>query len=113
MSPEHGETSEDAILGGRLVLRQPLRGHRVGHDAILLAAATAAQSGDHRCDLLTQTREIGAEDRRGNADAHSRTGSGDGEGGGALTPATAPRGRFRSRSWITTTRRCWARCPTT
>ena len=34
------ETSEDAVLGGRLVLRQPLRGHRVGHDAILLAAAT-------------------------------------------------------------------------
>ena len=34
------ETSEDAVLGGRLRLRQPLRGHRVGHDAILLAAAT-------------------------------------------------------------------------
>ena len=32
-------TSEDAVLGGRLVLRQPLKGHRVGHDAILLAAA--------------------------------------------------------------------------
>ena len=35
------ETSEDAILAGRLVLRQPLRGHRVGHDALLLAAAVA------------------------------------------------------------------------
>ena len=34
------ETSEDAVLGGRLRLRQPLAGHRVGHDAILLAAAT-------------------------------------------------------------------------
>ena len=45
------EASEDAILGGRLVLRQPLRGHRVGHDAILLAAATSAQSGDHAIDL--------------------------------------------------------------
>jgi tRNA1(Val) A37 N6-methylase TrmN6 len=43
--------SEDAVLGGRLVLRQPLRGHRVGHDAILLAAATAAQSGEHAVDL--------------------------------------------------------------
>src|ERR1700719_1771593 len=51
MSPEQGEASEDAVLGGRLVLRQPLRGHRVGHDAILLAAATAAQSGDHAVDL--------------------------------------------------------------
>jgi len=43
--------SEDAVLSGRLVLRQPLRGHRVGHDAILLAAATSAQSGDHAVDL--------------------------------------------------------------
>jgi tRNA1(Val) A37 N6-methylase TrmN6 len=43
--------SEDAVLGGRLVLRQPLRGHRVGHDAILLAAATSARSGDHAVDL--------------------------------------------------------------
>jgi tRNA1(Val) A37 N6-methylase TrmN6 len=45
------ETSEDAVLGGRLVLRQPLRGHRVGHDAILLAAATAARAGEHAIDL--------------------------------------------------------------
>jgi tRNA1(Val) A37 N6-methylase TrmN6 len=46
-----GGTSEDAVLGGRLRLRQPLRGHRVGHDAILLAAATAAQSGERAVDL--------------------------------------------------------------
>jgi tRNA1(Val) A37 N6-methylase TrmN6 len=45
------EASEDAVLGGRLVLRQPLRGHRVGHDAILLAAASVARSGDHAIDL--------------------------------------------------------------
>jgi tRNA1(Val) A37 N6-methylase TrmN6 len=45
------ETSEDAILGGRLRIRQPLRGHRVGHDAILLAAATAAHSGELAVDL--------------------------------------------------------------
>ena len=45
------ETSEDAILGGRLRLRQPLRGHRVGHDAILLAAATGARGGEHAVDL--------------------------------------------------------------
>jgi tRNA1(Val) A37 N6-methylase TrmN6 len=51
MSPEQSATSDDAVLGGRLVLRQPLRGHRVGHDAILLAAATSAQSGDHAVDL--------------------------------------------------------------
>jgi tRNA1(Val) A37 N6-methylase TrmN6 len=51
MLAEKADTSEDAVLGGRLVLRQPLRGHRVGHDAILLAAATSAQSGDHAVDL--------------------------------------------------------------
>ena len=53
MGPEANtlETSEDAVLGGRLRLRQPLRGHRVGHDAILLAAATDARTGQHAVDL--------------------------------------------------------------
>ena len=32
-------------------LRQPRRGHRVGHDAILLAAATGARAGEHAVDL--------------------------------------------------------------
>lgn len=45
------ETSEDAVLGGRLRLRQPLAGHRVGHDAILLAAATGGRAGEHAIDL--------------------------------------------------------------
>lgn len=45
------ETSEDAVLGGRLRLRQPLRGHRVGHDAILLAAFTGARAGEHAVDF--------------------------------------------------------------
>jgi tRNA1(Val) A37 N6-methylase TrmN6 len=44
-------TSEDAVLGGQLRLRQPLKGHRVGHDAILLAAATGGRSGEHAADL--------------------------------------------------------------
>ncbi len=35
-------TSLDAILGGRLRLRQPIGGHRVGADAVLLAAAAGA-----------------------------------------------------------------------
>jgi tRNA1(Val) A37 N6-methylase TrmN6 len=51
MAADSGATSEDAVLGGRLVLRQPLCGHRVGHDAILLAAATAARPGEHAVDL--------------------------------------------------------------
>ena len=45
------ETSEDAVLGGRLRLRQPLAGHRVGHDAILLAAATGGHAGEYAIDL--------------------------------------------------------------
>jgi tRNA1(Val) A37 N6-methylase TrmN6 len=40
------ETTDDAVLGGRLRLKQKKRGHRIGHDAILLAAATGAQPGD-------------------------------------------------------------------
>ena len=39
------------MLGGRLVLRQPRRGHRVGHDAILLAAATGAKAGEHAVEF--------------------------------------------------------------
>jgi tRNA1(Val) A37 N6-methylase TrmN6 len=38
--------SEDRFLGGRLRLKQPQHGHRAGHDAMLLAAATPARSGD-------------------------------------------------------------------
>ena len=45
------ELSDDAVLGGRLRLMQKRRGHRVGHDAILLAAATGAHTGDRAVDL--------------------------------------------------------------
>ena len=45
------ETTEDAVLGGQLTLRQPKRGHRVGHDAILLAAATDVPPGEHAVEL--------------------------------------------------------------
>src|ERR1700719_4141909 len=45
------EFTEDAFLGGRLRLRQPKSGHRAGHDAILLAAATSARSGDRVVDF--------------------------------------------------------------
>jgi tRNA1(Val) A37 N6-methylase TrmN6 len=45
------DVTDDAVLGGRLRLIQKRRGHRVGHDAILLAAATAATSSDHVVDL--------------------------------------------------------------
>jgi tRNA1(Val) A37 N6-methylase TrmN6 len=45
------ELTEDAFLGGRLRLRQPKSGHRAGHDAMLLAAATAARVGDRVVDF--------------------------------------------------------------
>src|SRR6267143_57506 len=43
--------TEDAFLGGQLRLRQPKSGHRAGHDAMLLAAATSARSGDRVVDF--------------------------------------------------------------
>ena len=45
------ETTEDAVLGGRLTCASRERGHRVGHDAILLAAATDAHAGEHAVEL--------------------------------------------------------------
>ena len=45
------EVTEDAVLGGKLRLKQPRSGHRVGHDAILLAAACPARAGECAVDL--------------------------------------------------------------
>lgn len=45
--------SEDAFLGGRLLLRQPRQGHRAGSDAVLLAAAAPA-------DIAGQVLDVGA-----------------------------------------------------
>jgi tRNA1(Val) A37 N6-methylase TrmN6 len=43
--------TEDAFLGGQLRLRQPKAGHRAGHDAVLLAAATSARPGNRVVDF--------------------------------------------------------------
>ena len=51
MSDEPASLSEDNFLAGRLRLKQPKRGHRAGHDAVLLAAATPAKSGERVIDL--------------------------------------------------------------
>lgn len=40
------EVVENALLGGRVRLRQPARGYRAGMDAALLAAAVAARPGE-------------------------------------------------------------------
>jgi tRNA1(Val) A37 N6-methylase TrmN6 len=45
------DVTDDAVLGGRLRLKQPKRGHRVGHDAILLAATCPARAGERVVDL--------------------------------------------------------------
>jgi tRNA1(Val) A37 N6-methylase TrmN6 len=51
MTDSAGEFTDDAFLGGRLRLRQPTSGHRAGHDAMLLAAATSARPGDRVVDF--------------------------------------------------------------
>jgi len=51
MIERSGETSEDAFLGGQLRLRQLKSGHRAGHDAMLLSAATPARSGHRVVDF--------------------------------------------------------------
>lgn len=51
MTEPGADCTEDAFLGGQLRLRQPRSGHRAGHDAILLAAATSARPGERVVDL--------------------------------------------------------------
>ncbi|RIK99703.1 MAG: methyltransferase [Proteobacteria bacterium] len=46
MTAGDGAVTTDGFLDGRLKLKQPRAGHRAGHDAILLAAATPARPGD-------------------------------------------------------------------
>ena len=51
MTDPKAEFTEDAFLGGQLRLRQLRSGHRAGHDAMLLAAATPAHPGDRVVDF--------------------------------------------------------------
>jgi tRNA1(Val) A37 N6-methylase TrmN6 len=51
MSDVDAAFSEDDFLGGKLRLKQPKRGHRAGHDAVLLAAATPVRQGERVVDL--------------------------------------------------------------
>src|SRR5450755_2233607 len=68
MTDSAGEFTEDAFLGGQLRLRQPKSGHRAGHDAMLLAAATHARSGNRVVEFgagvgaagLALARRVGA-----------------------------------------------------
>jgi tRNA1(Val) A37 N6-methylase TrmN6 len=49
--PRIAAFTDDAVLGGRLRLKQPAKGHRFGHDAILLAAACPVRAGEQVVDL--------------------------------------------------------------
>lgn len=44
-------TRDDDFLGGRLTLRQPASGYRAGADAVMLAAACPARSGERVLEL--------------------------------------------------------------
>jgi tRNA1(Val) A37 N6-methylase TrmN6 len=52
-------TSRDALLGGRLSLRQPVKGHRVGSDAILLAAAAPTRGVERLVDVGAGVGAVG------------------------------------------------------
>lgn len=54
-----GEIVEDRLLDGRLLLRQPKRGHRAGSDAILLAAAVPALGEGPLLDIGAGVGTIG------------------------------------------------------
>jgi len=58
-SPGEIATSRDALLGGRLGLRQPLQGHRAGSDAILLAAAAPAEGVSRLVDVGAGVGAVG------------------------------------------------------
>lgn len=56
---DEGEVGEDALLGGRLRLVQPRRGHRAGTDAILLAAEAGIGPGWRIADFGAGTGAVG------------------------------------------------------
>jgi tRNA1(Val) A37 N6-methylase TrmN6 len=53
------ETSHDALLGGRLTIRQPTAGHRVGSDAVLLAAAAPTNGVARLVDVGSGVGAVG------------------------------------------------------
>ena len=53
MSGERLDSSEDSLLGGRVIFHQPVDGYRAAIDPVLLAAAVPARSGDRVLDLGT------------------------------------------------------------
>lgn len=54
-----GDVTDDAFLGGRLTIRQPVRGYRAGVDAVLLAAAASGFSGRNVLDAGAGVGTVG------------------------------------------------------
>lgn len=54
-----GEITRDCLLGGRVHLTQPAKGHRAGTDAVLLAAAAPAKAGNRVMDIGASTGAVG------------------------------------------------------
>jgi tRNA1(Val) A37 N6-methylase TrmN6 len=53
------EITQDLLLGGRVHLAQPAKGHRAGTDAVLLAAAAPVKAGDVVMDIGASTGAVG------------------------------------------------------
>src|SRR3712207_1663720 len=53
------EITEDLLLGGRVRLAHPARGHRAGTDAVLLAASAPVTAGDRVVDVGAATGAVG------------------------------------------------------
>ncbi len=53
------EITDDSLLGGRVRLIQPAKGHRAGTDAVLLAAAAPVRPGDVVIDVGAATGAVG------------------------------------------------------
>ncbi len=53
------EITQDLLLGGRVHLSQPAKGHRAGTDAVLLAASAPVKPGDVVMDVGASTGAVG------------------------------------------------------
>jgi tRNA1(Val) A37 N6-methylase TrmN6 len=53
------EITQDLLLGGRVRLTQPAKGHRAGTDAVLLAATAPVKPGDMVMDIGASTGAVG------------------------------------------------------
>jgi tRNA1(Val) A37 N6-methylase TrmN6 len=56
---DEGDVREDTLYGGRVRLLQPVTGHRVGTDAMLLAGLCDARHGDRVVDLGSASGAVG------------------------------------------------------